>query len=331
MHIENIELDNWYKPKIDKKELKELSKRKDLPGLIHFAIYFLALIISGYLAYITFGTWLSILFFFIYGTIYSYSVCNWHETVHRTAFKTRWLNEIFYHISSFMGDFEGFRWRWSHTFHHSYTLQTKDDYDHEIQVSRPTDLIAFFLNYIPFTDLLFPQRLIKYEVIKHAFGFFTPVVEIAAPEKEKKKILWNSRLYLVIWIGIIVFSIYFKTILPILYFILPTYYGKPLWFIVNVTQHLGAAIDTKDHRESTYSVRINPIFSFLYWNMEYHLEHHMFPMIPSYNLKRLHNKIKDQIPKPFPSLYAFYKEVLPTVIKQATKPEIYYKTNIPSN
>ena len=64
MHIENIELDNWYKPKIDKKELKELSKRKDLPGLIHFAIYFLALIISGYLAYITFGTWLSILFFF---------------------------------------------------------------------------------------------------------------------------------------------------------------------------------------------------------------------------------------------------------------------------
>ena len=69
------------------------------------------------------------LFFFLYGTIYSFSVSNWHETVHRTAFRSRWLNDFFYHISSFMCDFEGFRWRWSHTFHHTYTLQTQDDYD----------------------------------------------------------------------------------------------------------------------------------------------------------------------------------------------------------
>ena len=322
-----INLDNWYKPEIDKKELKILSKRKNWPALLHFLIYFSSLFIMGYSAYLTWGTWWSLLFFFIYGTIYSYSVANWHETAHRTGFKSRRLNEIFYHISSFMCDFEGFRWRWSHTFHHSCTLQTKNDYDHEIQVSRPTDLIAFFLNYIPFTDLLFPHRLIKYEVIKHAFGFFTPVVDISAPANEKKKILWNSRLYVFIWVVIIALSLYYKTILPILYIILPTYYGKPLWFLVNVTQHLGAALDTTDHRESTYSLKINPVFSFLYWHMEYHLEHHMFPTIPSYNLKKLQKLIKDQVPKPFPSLFAFYKEVLPVVIKQATDPNHYYKTN----
>ena len=119
----DINLENWFKPNIEKKDLKELSRRRDGPGLFHF---------------------------FIYGTIYTFSVCNWHETVHRTAFKTRWINEIFYHISSFMCDFEGFRWRWSHTFHHTYTLQTKDDYDYEIQISRPTDLIWFFINFLPF-------------------------------------------------------------------------------------------------------------------------------------------------------------------------------------
>ena len=327
----HIDLDNWYKPDLDRKELRKLSKRKNLPGLIHFGIYFISLFASGYLAYITWGTWLSFLFFFIYGTIYSFSVSNWHETVHKTAFKTRWINEIFYHISSFMADFEGFRWRWSHTFHHSYTLQTKDDYDHEIQISRPTDLIAFFLNFIPFSDLLFLHRLIKYEVIKHAFGYFSPVVKISAPAKQKKKILWNSRLYLFIWISIIILSVYFETFLLILYFILPTYYGKPLWFLVNVTQHLGAAIDTKDHRESTYSIKINPIFSFLYWKMEYHLEHHLFPMVPSYNLKKLQKIVKDQIPEPFPSLFSFYKEILPVIIKQATDPSHNYNTKIPSS
>ena len=88
-----------------------------------------------------------------------------------------------------MCDFEGFRWRWSHTFHHSKTLQTEDDYDHEIQVSRPIELFAFFLNFIPLTDLLYPHKLIKFEVLKHAFGKFTPVINITAPKEVKKKVV----------------------------------------------------------------------------------------------------------------------------------------------
>ena len=320
-----VNLENWFKPQIEKKRLKELSKRKDLPGLIHFFLYFLFLFIFGYLAYITRDTWLSLIFFFIYGTIYAFSVANWHETVHRTAFKTRWLNEFFYHISSFMCDFEGHRWRWSHTFHHTYTLQTEDEYDHEIQVSRPTELFWFFLNYLPFTDLLYPHKLIKFEVLKHAFGYLTPVVNISAPDKQKRKIIWNSRLYVFIWISVIFFSYLIGSILPIIYIILPTYYGKPIWFAVNVTQHLGAAINTKDHRLSTYSLKLNPILSFLYWKMEYHLEHHLFPMVPSYNLKKLRNEIKNQIPKPFNGLYDFYKKVLPSVVRLATNPNEHYK------
>ena len=327
----HIDLANWYKPTIDRKKLKDLSKRKDWPGLLHFFIYFFSLFVSGYFAYITWGTWWTVFWFFIYGTIYAFSVSNWHETVHRTAFKTRRINEFFYHISSFMSDFEGFRWRWSHTFHHTNTLQTEGDYDHEIQVSRPTELLWFFLNYIPFSALLYPHRLIKFEVLKHAFGFFSPVVEISAPDSEKKKILWNSRLYLFIWLIVILISVYYGSFLPILYIILPQYYGKPIWFAVNITQHLGAAFDNKDHRKSTYSVKINPILSFLYWHMEYHLEHHMFPSVPSYNLQKLHKNIKNQLPTLFTSLFSFYKQILPTVIKQATNPKEYFKTTIPNN
>ncbi len=323
-----VNLEKWFKPKIDKAKLKELSKRRDLPGLVHFFLYFLFLFIAGYLAFITWGTFWSVLFFFIYGTIYAFSVANWHETVHRTAFKTRWINEIFYHISSFMCDFEGYRWRWSHTFHHTYTMQTEEEYDHEIQISRPTEVLIFFLNFIPLTDLLFPHRLIKFEVIKHAFGFLTPVVKISAPEEHKKKIIWNSRLYVFIWLAVLFYSFYIWSILPILYIIIPTYIGKPIWFMVNVTQHLAAKVDTKDHRLSTYSIKLNPVLSFLYWKMEYHLEHHMFPMVPSYNLKKLQNEIKDELPKPFESLYDFYKSVLPSVIKLATNPEGYYKVKI---
>ena len=65
--------------------------------------------------------------------------------------------------------------------------------------------------------------------------------------------------------------------------------------IWGLTQHMGLKEDTKDHRESTRSVRLNPIFSFIYWKMEYHIEHHMFPMVPSYNLPKLYDAIKDQL------------------------------------
>jgi len=41
-----INLDDWYRPEVDRKKLKALSKRKDLPGLIHFFFYFLSLFIS---------------------------------------------------------------------------------------------------------------------------------------------------------------------------------------------------------------------------------------------------------------------------------------------
>ena len=66
----HVNLENWYKPSLDKKKLKELSKRSDLPGLIHFFIYFLILFVSGYLAYITWGTIWTAFFFFIYGDFF---------------------------------------------------------------------------------------------------------------------------------------------------------------------------------------------------------------------------------------------------------------------
>jgi fatty acid desaturase len=65
--------------------------------------------------------------------------------------------------------------------------------------------------------------------------------------------------------------------------------------------------------------------------MEYHLEHHMYPMVPSYNLKKLRGEIDDQLPKPFNSLFDFYRQVLPSVIALATNSNKYYKVNLSSD
>ena len=54
----------------------------------------------------------------------------------------------------------------------------------------------------------------------------------------------------------------------------------------------------------------------------------MFPMVPSYNLKKLRAEVDDQLPTAFKSLYDFYKSVLPSVIALAYNHDNYYKVNL---
>lgn len=328
----NMHVDSsiWFRPKIDKKRLRELSKRSDIPGAIHFLIYFFSLIFFGYLSFNFWGTWFFLIFFFIYSTIYTFGIANGHETVHRTAFKTRWINEVFCYISFFQLHSEPLSFRWSHTFHHSNTLQTEGEYDHEIEVSRPTHLIKFFLKFIPLTDLFFIHQSSFVGTTKSALGIMSPSNKIAAPLDQQLKIIINARIILLLWFSIILFSFYFSTWWPIVFYFLPTFVGRPIHFAVNVTQHLAAKVDSKDHRLSTHTIILNPILSFYYWHMEYHIEHHMFPMVPSYNLKKLRKEIDKQLPKPFNGLFDFYKKVLPYLIKLAFDLDGYYKAKIPS-
>ena len=53
-----------------------------------------------------------------------------------------------------------------------------------------------------------------------------------------------------------------------------------------------------DHRLNSRTVYMNPVTRFLYWNMNYHVEHHMFPMVPYHALPALHEEIKDDLPAP---------------------------------
>ena len=70
-----VKLEKWFRPKIDKEVLKELSKKSNLKGLKHIVIYFSLLFVAGFFAYYTWGTCWSLFWFLIYGNIYCFS--NW--------------------------------------------------------------------------------------------------------------------------------------------------------------------------------------------------------------------------------------------------------------
>ncbi len=326
-----VKLDKWHKCQIDKEILKELSKKSDLKGIQHISVFFGLLIITGTLAFITWGTWLSVFWFLVYGNIYSFSNPLWHETGHKTAFKSKFLNEIFYYVSSFMSNFEPIRWRYTHFVHHGNTYSTENPFDHEIEYDNdlretPKRLL---INITPFLGLFFFKKHISFEIIQHAFGIKTKVMLDSIPESAQSKAIFNSRIYLFIWLSIILWSIVASSWLPILYFLLPQFYGKTLHKLVAFTQHAGLARNVKDHRLSSREMYLNPILSFLYWKMEYHLTHHMFPSVPSYNLDKLHHHIKDQLPRTNEGLIDAYKEIIPAIMKQSKEEDYFLKKDIP--
>lgn len=315
----------WYTCPIPRKELKELMKRSDGPALRDTAIWIAAFLISGYGGYYFWGSWLCLPFFFVYGVLYgSSSDSRWHECGHGTAFRTRWMNDVVYHIACFMILREPTVWRWSHTRHHTDTIIVGRD--PEIAYHRPPDVVGGLLNLFALKSGYFAIR----KLFVHAGGRLTPEEETFIPEMERAKVYRVARIYLAIFAAVIVWCIAIGSILPAMFIGLPTFYGAWLHVVFGTTQHAGLDEDVLDHRLNSRTVYMNPIFRFVYWNMNYHVEHHMFPMVPYHALPRLHAAIKDDCPKPYNGLIETYAEILPALLRQLREPGYFVKRTLPA-
>ena len=67
---------------------------------------------------------------------------------------------------------------------------------------------------------------------------------------------------------------------------------------------------------NTRTVMMNPVSRFLYLNMNYHVEHHMFTMVPYYNLPKLNRLIQHDLPAPESSIGAAFRRLLPVLWRQ---------------
>ena len=84
-----------------------------------------------------------------------------------------------------------------------------------------------------------------------------------------------------------------------------------------------------DHRLNCRTVYMNKLNRYLYWNMNYHTEHHMFPLVPYHALSKLHEVVKNDIPEPYLSTIHAWKEIIPALLKQTIDPSYYVKRKLP--
>jgi MocE subfamily Rieske [2Fe-2S] domain protein len=169
------------------------------------------------------------------------------------------------------------------------------------------------------------------KIFIHASGRIDKEVATYLPESEYGKVIWKARLYLLIFAGVLAASLVFSSLLPLMFIGLPTLVGTWLMPVYGLTQHAGLAENVLDHRLNCRTVYMNRVHRFLYWNMNYHVEHHMFPLVPYHALPGLHELIKADCPKPYGSIAEAYREIIPTLRKQVKDPAYFAKRDLPAS
>lgn len=315
---------DWYQCPVPRETMRALLQRRDGPALFNTALWFGLIFTSAYATWKLWGTWWAVIPYLIYAALYgSTSDARWHESGHGTAFKTDWLNSALYEIASFMVLRESTVWRWSHTRHHSDTIIVGRD--PEISVPRPADPLAIAMKFFSLTA--YPKYFSR--LLQHSFGRMTADEKTYIPGTEFRKIFRKARVHLAIYALVAALAIGTRSWFPLFLIGFANLFGAWLMVMYSMTQHAGLAENVLDHRLNCRTVYMNPINRFLYWNMNYHIEHHMYPLVPFHALPRLHELIKDDCPPPYPSLFAAWREILSAVRRQIQDPAYHVKRRLP--
>ena len=98
--------------------------------------------------------------------------------------------------------------------------------------------------------------------------------------------------------------------------------------IVGIAQHCGMKYRDPDFRKVARSMKLGPIYTFLYWHMNWHCEHHMYAAVPCYNLRKLAEHIEGDLPKPL-GLVGTWKEMLAIWKRQQEDPSYVFERPLP--
>ena len=318
-----------------------LSQRSDRLGMFQAAGNLGLLLITGVTSWYLFtqNNWPGFLLaLFAHGSIASFLAAPHHELCHGTVFKTRNLNEFFLRIFSTLGWLNFYVYKFSHSYHHRYTLHIEGDRE-EVMPATPSLRFWFMLQLfsINFTGGYQSRGILPTfsNVINLALDRFDNPFNSWGPElyaehdAERRKARNWARWLLAFHAAVFVIAIVSGQ--PVVALIVS---GGPFiangWrYFVGVPQHCGLRSDVADFRKCARSVSLDPLSSFLYWHMNWHLEHHMYANVPCYHLRALQRSIASDMPTPR-TLIGAWREMRATWKRQQIDPQYAFDTPVPS-
>lgn len=323
---------HWYRVPIERALLAELNQRSDAWGLAQTLGHLGIIVLTGALAWYAATHWswyLIVACLFLHGTVYAFLLNGFHELCHNTVFKSRALNRFFLYIFSFLGGFNHVYFWASHQEHHKYTLHQPDDMEVilPINITLKSFLTTAFINPLGLIERY--KGWIRLSMGQMENDWQRILFPTHKPEKCRE--LFNWARILLIGHSLIIAQAFFTGwwMLPVLMTLAP-FYGGVLLFLCNNTQHVGLQDEVEDFRLCTRSIYLNPLVQFLYWHMNYHIEHHMYAAVPCYKLGRLHRAIKHELPHTPNGLYETWRIIIRILRRQQREPSYQYMATLPA-
>ena len=323
---------NWYRSPIDRAVLLELNRRNDWQPLLHNLGMLAFSAATGAVAFWAFHhlawPWV-VAAVYLHCSFYGFfgGGTGGHELAHKSMFKTRWLNEFFLRLNGFLTWFNYINFRRSHARHHQYTTH----HDLDLEVMLPLDFKwhawIYGIHLSPQGDaagvssavpaLLRPPSRADPEVQTGE----SPVPGIR-PRGLAKMVRWARVLLFGHAALALVFVLSGNWILLFLVTFAP-FFARWFGILTHVPQHIGMEPDVADWRRSTRTYLAGPFVCFFYWNMNYHVEHHMFAAVPFYNLPKLRKVLEPDLPVAPYGLFATWREIFDTLRKQKRDPNYH--------
>ena len=286
---------------VTRETLRRLSRRSDSQGVLQLALHIGLLCVTGFMVWTSRGhAWLAGALV-LHGIVLCFLFCPVHESIHRTAFASHWLNDMVAWICGTLLMLPPKYFRLFHFAHHRFTQDpTRDP---ELAVAGPATLAAYMwrVSGLPY----WRDRL--YVTLGHALtgrareSFVTP--DQAASVVREARILWAF------YLCVLAASFYWQRAEVLVYWVLPVVLGQPFLRLFLLAEHSGCAL-SDNMLENTRTTHTNAAVKALTWRMPYHAEHHCFPSVPFHALPELHALIGQRVRVTAPGYLAVHRELL---------------------
>ncbi len=286
---------------IDKAALKALSRRSDGRGLAQLGGHLAALGATGAAVTWASGTWWLAPALMIHGVVLIFLFAPLHETIHRTAFKSRALNDGLAWICGAVMLLPPEYFRAFHFAHHRHTQDPERD--PELALLQPDDLGRYLLRV---TGLPYWRERIT-TLLRHAFT--GRVAQPFVTARLSPAVVREARLLLLAYAGIAAASVALESWAAVTYWVAPALLGQPALRLYLLAEHTGCPLVPEMLRNSR-TTRSNWPVRRLAWNMPYHAEHHAYPALPFHALPAAHALLAARIETQAPGYWAAHRDIL---------------------
>jgi fatty acid desaturase len=291
---------------VDKAVVQKLSERSNLHGSLRVSLYVGALVLMAWATVATAQIhWaLAIPVLYGYWFLYGFWVALAHELQHKIVFakSMNGVSEfIYFFVQIIIWNSPRYA-RISHQLHHRCTMVRGVDPETAWPEVITTKWLRAYLGNVILNILVVgaPKNLLRLAKIQldRWGGKKDRMMLDHCTDKDCRRIRIESAAVLLFHAAVIAAAVVFKTWWPVLFVTIAWQVGGNMETLWHSTEHIGRAYNVTDQRLATRSVKIGPVLRLLYGGLDDHVDHHVYPWIPSRNLPKLHQVMKDQLPEP---------------------------------